>query len=458
MWLQIVGTLTPGQMCRKNLKKAPWGETNFKNRGPMIQKTMTQEALTEPKSLNGLVERVTYHNPENDYCVLQVKVRGLRETQAVVGYTSWISEGESIQATGDWSIHRQYGPQFKAQFLKIVPPTTEEGIEKYLGSGMIKGIGPTYAKKLIEAFKMEVFDVIEDSPEKLETIEGIGPHRASLIVKGWRDQKMIRDIMIFLHQYGISTSRAVRIYKTLGNLAIQVITENPYRLAREIRGIGFLSADKIAEQVGITKDSLIRCQAGLNHVLFESLNKGHCYLPKSELLDLGQELLNVERDILEEALRSEVLSGELIEERCQETLCIFLKGIYFAEKNTAFLLKELNGSSPSWGEIDMDIALPWVEERLKITLSSSQKEALKMAIKSKAVVITGGPGVGKTTLVKSLLDILSCAPRKVALILRVKVPSWKGKSASPRSESWVAGGNEGIKRRQRNTRAEIPKG
>ncbi len=150
-------------------------------------------------------------------------------------------------------------------------------------------------------------------------------------------------------------------------------------------------------------------------MLFESLNKGHCYLPKSELLDLGEELLNVERDILEEALRSEVLSGELIEERCQETLGIFLKGIYFAEKNTAFLLKELNGSSPSWGEIDMDIALPWVEERLKITLSSSQKEALKMAIKSKAVVITGGPGVGKTTLVKSLLDILSSKKLKILL-------------------------------------------
>jgi len=206
-------------MCRKNLKKAPWGETNFKNRGPMIQKTMTQEALTEPKSLNGLVERVTYHNPENGYCVLQVKVRGLRETQAVVGYTSSISEGESIQATGDWSTHRQYGPQFKAQFLKVVPPTTEEGIEKYLGSGMIKGIGPTYAKKLIEAFKMEVFDVIEDSPEKLETIEGIGPHRASLIVKGWRDQKMIRDIMIFRNRSPTPIlsgfcKGAIQIYRT----------------------------------------------------------------------------------------------------------------------------------------------------------------------------------------------------------------------------------------------------
>lgn len=388
---------------------------DLKNRGHMIQKTMIQTSPAELESLNGLVERVTYHNPENGYCVLRVKVRGLRETQAVVGYTSSISVGESIQAMGEWSSNRHYGPQFKAQFLKIVSPTTEEGIEKYLGSGMIKGIGPTYAKKLVQAFKTDVFDVIEGSPEKLETIEGIGPYRASLIVKGWADQKMIRDIMIFLHQYGISTSRAVRIYKTLGNAAIQMITENPYRLAREIRGIGFLSADKIAEQVGITKDSLIRCQAGLNHVLFEALNKGHCYLPKSELLDQGQELLSVERDILEEALKTEVLSGELIEEMCQETWGIFLKGIYVAEKNTAFLLKELNRSSPSWGEIDMELALPWVEERLKITLSSSQKDALKIAVKSKTVVITGGPGVGKTTLVKSLLEILRAKKLKILL-------------------------------------------
>ena len=256
-----------------------------------------------------------------------------------MGYTSSISVGESIHATGDWSNNRQYGPQFKAQFLKVVSPTTEESIEKYLGSGMIKGIGPTYAKKLVEAFKMDVFDVIEESPEKLETIEGIGPYRASLIVKGWADQKMIRDIMIFLHQYGISTSRAVRIYKTLGNAAIQMITENPYRLAREIRGIGFLSENKIAEQVGITKDSLIRCQAGLNHVLFEALNKGHCYLPKSELLDLGQELLNVERDILEEALNSEVLSGELVEEICQETFCIFLKRDLLCREEHSFFVK-----------------------------------------------------------------------------------------------------------------------
>lgn len=375
-----------------------------------------QIVATESESLSGIVERLTYHNPENGYCVLRVKTRAHRELVTIVGYSSSISVGESIQAVGNWINDRQYGAQFKAHFLKAIAPTTEEGIEKYLGSGMIKGIGPIYAKKLVHAFRTDVFDVIERSPEKLQTIEGIGPHRSSLIVKGWADQKMIREIMLFLHQYGISTSRAVRIYKTFGNDAIQIITENPYRLAREIRGIGFLSADKIAEKVGITKESLIRSQAGLSHVLLESLDQGHCGLPREELLKLGQELLNVERDVLEEALKAELLSGDLVADTLnKEVPCLFLKGLYLAEKNIAALLKALNRQCPPWGEIGATIAIPWVEKSLTITLSPSQKRAIELALKSKVMVITGGPGVGKTTLVKSLLEILKAKKIKVML-------------------------------------------
>jgi len=174
----------------------------------------------------GLVERVTFHNPENGYCVLRVKARAHRELVTIVGHSSSISAGEFLQASGTWVNNKIHGPQFKAQFLKASPPTTEEGIEKYLASGMIKGIGPVYAKKLVQTFKTTVFEVIEVAPEQLETIEGIGPHRSSLIVKGWADQKAVREIMLFLHQYGISTSRAVRIHKTFGAEAIQIITEN----------------------------------------------------------------------------------------------------------------------------------------------------------------------------------------------------------------------------------------
>lgn len=377
---------------------------------------MNKQITPVSESLSGLVERVTYHNPENGYCVLRVKVRGNRDLVAVVGHTSLISTGESIQAVGNWINDRQYGSQFKAQFLKAIAPTTEEGIEKYLGSGMIKGIGPIYAKKLVNAFHVDVFNVIEQSPEKLQAIEGIGPHRSALIVKGWADQKMIREIMLFLHQHGISTSRAVRIYKTFGNDAVQVIIENPYRLAREIRGIGFISADKIAEQVGVTKDSLIRAQAGLNHVLLEALDEGHCGLPSDELLKLGEELLEINRDLLEEALKAEVLSGELIEDTLdKDTSVIFLKWLYLAEKNAAALLKDLNQHDLPCGEINTEVAIPWVEEKLTISLSPSQKSALQLALKSKVIVITGGPGVGKTTLVKSLLEILRAKKLKVML-------------------------------------------
>ena len=196
--------------------------------------------------ISGFVERITFHNVENGYCVLRIKARGHRELVTIIGHSSPISAGEFLQASGTWVIHKGYGLQFKADFLKVSPPTTEEGIEKYLASGMVKGIGPVHAKKLVKAFGSAVFEVIEETPKKLQTIEGIGPHRASLIVKGWEDQKVVREIMLFLHQYSISSSRAVRIYKTLGANAIKIMTENPYRLARDIRGIGFLSADQIA--------------------------------------------------------------------------------------------------------------------------------------------------------------------------------------------------------------------
>lgn len=363
----------------------------------------------------GLVERVTFHNPENGYCVLRVKARGHRELVTIVGHSSSISAGEFLQASGTWVNNKIHGPQFKAHFLKASPPTTEEGIEKYLASGMIKGIGPVYAKKLVQTFKTTVFEVIEETPEQLETIEGIGPHRSSLIVKGWADQKAVREIMLFLHQYGISTSRAVRIHKTFGAEAIQIITDNPYRLAREVRGIGFISADQIAQKVGIAKESLIRAQAGLNHVLLESMDEGHCALPVKELFAKAQALLGVSPGILSNALNAELKAGDLIQEKVRDEDCIFLRGLYHSEYAVDQFLKNIVQGDLPWGSIDVGKAIPWVEKKLSLTLSISQKEAIQNALTSKLLIITGGPGVGKTTLVKSLLAILLAKGIKVAL-------------------------------------------
>jgi Holliday junction resolvasome RuvABC DNA-binding subunit len=212
------------------------------------------------ETLVGLVERVTFHNPDNGFCVLRVKARGQRDLVSVVGHAPVISAGEFVQATGTWINDRTHGPEFKASFLRAAPPTTLDGIEKYLGSGMIRGIGPIYGERLVRAFGEAVFDIIEGQPERLQEVEGIGPKRAERIVSGWADQKVIRETMIFLHSHGVSTSRAVRIFKTYGADAIQVLSENPYRLARDVRGIGFKTADAIAARLGMERTAMIRAR------------------------------------------------------------------------------------------------------------------------------------------------------------------------------------------------------
>src|ERR1700730_15729571 len=195
-----------------------------------------------------LVERVTFHNDVNGFCVLRVKARGQRDLITVLGHAAMIAAGEFVQASGTWVNDRTHGVQFRASFLKAVAPTTIEGIEKYLGSGMIRGIGPIYAKKLVRAFGDAVFDIIEQEPGRLREVTGIGPKRAERIIGGWTEQKVIREIMLFLHSNGVGTSRAVRIYKTYGAEAVQLISENPYRLARDISGIGFRTAPQSPPQ------------------------------------------------------------------------------------------------------------------------------------------------------------------------------------------------------------------
>jgi exodeoxyribonuclease V alpha subunit len=217
----------------------------------------TFRQLPAHELIAGMVERVSFHNADNGFCVLRVKARGQRELVTVVGHAASISAGEFIQASGTWTNDRSHGIQFKAAFLKASPPTTLDGIERYLGSGMIRGIGPVYAKKLVGAFGEAVFDLIEQQPDKLREVTGIGPKRAAQIVAGWGEQKVIREIMLFLHSHGVGTSRAVRIYRTYGNDALQIISENPYRLARDIRGIGFVTADRLAAKLGIEKTANI---------------------------------------------------------------------------------------------------------------------------------------------------------------------------------------------------------
>jgi exodeoxyribonuclease V alpha subunit len=384
--------------------------------------------------LAGSIERVTFHNAENGFCVLRIKARGHRDLVTVVGHAAEISAGEWLTVSGTWVNSREHGQQFKASFLRSSPPTTAEGIEKYLGSGMIRGIGPIYASKLVGVFGAEVFEVIEQAPERLREVPGIGKVRASRIAQAWADQKVVREIMVFLHSHGVGTARAVRIFKTYGNDAVQVMAENPYRLARDIRGIGFRTADAIAARLGIEPAAMIRLRAGINYALLEASGEGHCGLPTAELLKLAGELLAVERPgadrtdetgasrreplepaLIQTALDLELSEGSVVADVLAAEPTIFLAHLHRDERRIAESLQELAQGSPPWGAIDAGKAIGWVEQRLGLQLAASQKTAVELALASKLLVITGGPGVGKTTLINAILRILAAKKLRIQL-------------------------------------------
>ena len=262
--------------------------------------------------LAGLVERVTYHNGDNGFCVLRIKARGHRDLVTVVGHAATIAAGEWVTASGEWTNDHTHGQQFKARFMRTSAPSSIEGLEKYLGSGMIRGIGPVYAKKMVKAFGEQVFDIIEAEPDRLREVTGIGAVRAKRITDAWAEQKIIREIMVFLHSHGVGTARSVRIYKTYGADDVQVMTENPYRLARDIRGIGFKTADAIAMKLGFEKTAMLRVRAGISYALTEAMDNGHCGLPTKELTPLAVELLEVPEELVKTALDLELAEGTVV--------------------------------------------------------------------------------------------------------------------------------------------------
>jgi exodeoxyribonuclease V alpha subunit len=377
---------------------------------------MGESATTsEREVLAGLVERVTFHNAENGFCVLRVKARAHRDLVTVIGHSATISAGEWLTASGQWFNDHSHGLQFKAQFLKTSAPTSIEGIEKYLGSGMIRGIGPVYAKKLVKAFGEKVFDIIEAEPERLREVTGIGAVRAKRITDAWAEQKIVREIMVFLHSHGVGTARAVRIYKTYGADAVQVMSENPYRLAKDIRGIGFKTADAIAMKLGIEKTAMIRVRAGISYALSEAMDEGHCGLPLDKLGPLAVDLLEVPAELIETALGLELQDGTVVADSVDGTPCIFLVGLHRAEQTIAERLFDLiNGTLP-WPFIDAEKALPWIEKKTGLALAESQTAAIRLALLAKVLVITGGPGVGKTTIVNSILRVLAAKGVKLLL-------------------------------------------
>lgn len=366
--------------------------------------------------LGGSVERVTFHNPDNGFCVLKVKVRGQRDLITVVGNALSVTPGEYVDCNGHFVTDREYGLQFRADQVRVVLPSTIEGIEKYLGSGLVKGIGPQFAKRLVRAFGTEVFDVIEKTPERLTEVSGIGPQRREKVIHSWGEQKIIRDIIVFLQSYGVGTQRAVRIYKTYGQKAIEKVRENPYRLALDIRGIGFKTADNLAEQLGISKQSLMRAEAGVRHVVQDLCSVGNCAVYSDQLVEKSAELLEIPVDLIQLALNQEIASGNLVEEKINGKNAVYLSAHYRAELGIVEQINRLLKTPPPWqSELDIDKAIMWVEQKTNVALSKSQRMAAREALQNKLAIITGGPGVGKTTLVNSILKILRMKTRNILL-------------------------------------------
>jgi len=380
--------------------------------------------------LDGQIERIVFRNEENGFCVLRVKVQGKKELVTVTGTTPTINEGEWMVADGEWMIDPKHGAQFKAEQMRMVQPDTLEGIEKYLASGLIKGIGKEYAARLVKTFGSDVFDVIEKESGKLLKVEGIGKLRKDRIKKAWDEQKSVRSIMAFLFSHGVSTTRAFRIHKKYGAKAIEMVQRDPYCLARDIRGIGFLLADRIAMHLNIAKDSDLRARAGLEYMLGELTASGHCASIRNDLLSRTTELLNVDLQIVERALDFSLENDRLIQRpNFAGTDLIYLPKLYFAEIDLAKRLQLLQNGTHPCPAVNLPKAIEWVQQKSGIALAPAQRKALETALQSKVTIITGGPGVGKTTLVNSILKIF------VAKKMRVSLCAPTGRAAKRMSET-----------------------
>ena len=368
--------------------------------------------------VRGVVDRVAFHNEENGFTVLRVSVQGNVELTTVVGSTALVKVGDHIDCQGSWANDRTHGLQFRAQQIIVTAPSTLDGIERYLSSGVVPGVGVHFAKVLVKTFGEQVFDVFENEPERLAEISGLGKKRREQIIEAWSEQKTVRDIMVFLQTHGIGPTRAVRIYKTYGDNAVEKILANPYRLALDVQGVGFKIADALALSVGVSPHDLMRASAGVRYVLQEYASQGHCAVSHDALITRSAKLLEIPIVIIAQGVDSEVSEGRLIAELIDEQRCYFLAALQRAELYVAKRLLRLMEGEALVDAVAVDEVLLSVARESGMTLSESQRQAIDIVLGAKVSVITGGPGVGKTTVVNSLLQvvrhqglrILLCAP------------------------------------------------
>jgi exodeoxyribonuclease V alpha subunit len=380
-------------------------------------------AKNKSGSLQGLVERITFASEEDGFSVIKVRTPGYRDLITAVGNFASVCPGETLLMDGVWQTHARFGRQFRVDRYETAAPSTIPGIKKYLGSGLIRGIGPKMADRIVKRFAENTLEIIENQIERLTEIEGIGKYRIGQIKKAWEEQKEIRTLMIFLRSNGASATLATRIFKSYGPRSVDIAKENPYRLAMEVRGIGFLTADRLACSLGFAADSPLRAEAGILFVLHEAAEEGHVCMPHGLLIERCRERLEIDAAILEEALSrlkadmrtKEERLGPAASEQFGDERAIYLSPMYASEVGTAWRLAAIQRYRQLQAGIDPEGALDWVRGRLNFSLAPLQEEAVRLALREKIVVITGGPGTGKTTLVRAILAIYERMGARVSL-------------------------------------------
>ena len=369
-----------------------------------------------PITLEGSVERITFHSEENHFTIAKMKIKGRRDLLTIVGHLYSLTPGEVLKVQGSFERHPKYGQQFRITHYESVIPATVVGIEKYLGSGLVKGIGPEMANRIVKKFGLETLNIIEKDIQKLAKVEGVGPKRIGQIKEAWKEQKEIRRIMIFLQGYGVSTGLATKIFKTYGQQAVTRLQENPYTLATDIFGVGFLTADRIAEKMGMAKEALIRLEAGLIYILQQKSEEGQVCLPEEALMPAAATQLAVDSHLIDQALKGLIEKKVLHTQQTEGgTLLIFLPYLDFSEEGIARRMKALVKAKTRM-EAKAEEILVQVEKTLRLRLSAKQKEAVHKALSQKVLIITGGPGTGKTTIIRSILEIYKQLDRRCVLM------------------------------------------
>ena len=374
--------------------------------------------------LEAVLERVTFANEETGYTIARVATdRGGPDLLTVVGPLLGAQVGESLRMSGRWTSHPRYGRQFEVRSYSTVLPATIAGIQRYLGSGLIKGIGPVMAERMVAHFGTDILRVIEEQPDRLVEVPGVGPKRTKMVADAWEEQKAIKEVMVFLQGVGVSTSLAVRIYKQYRDGAVGVVRGEPYRLAADVWGIGFKTADTIARAVGIAHDSPERIKAGLRHTLSEAADDGHCFLPAPNLLTESAKILDVSRDMigpcLDDLVAEEGVVREEVAQGDQQVPAVYLVPFHRAERSLASGLMELlhagQDRMAGFGEVDWDRAASWLRQRTGAELAPEQQEAVRLALTSRVAILTGGPGCGKSFTVRSIVELARARKAKVVL-------------------------------------------